>query len=145
MSAVVDTDRSRRDDLAAIHIAKKSLGMDDDVYRDVMFTVCRVRSAAELDFTGRKRFMAHLRACQQASGRDGADLRARSPMSPRQRMLWSLWQRLADAGKVHERDAKALNAWVKRQTGVDRMSWLGEHQLDLVIECAKRWLARKEG
>ena len=64
---VVDAAGARRADLAAIHIAKKALGMDDDSYRDVMFTVAGVRSSANMDFAARKRFLAHLRACQAAS------------------------------------------------------------------------------
>ena len=52
---VVDTEGARRADLARIHIAKKALNLSDDEYRDVMFAVARVRSSADLDFTGRKR------------------------------------------------------------------------------------------
>ncbi len=59
MKAVIDRDGARKADLAAIHIAKKDLGWDTDHYRDILFSVCRVKSSAELDFTGRKRFLAH--------------------------------------------------------------------------------------
>ena len=37
--------------------------MDDDAYRDVLWTVARVRSAADLDWSGRKRVLDHLKAC----------------------------------------------------------------------------------
>jgi phage gp16-like protein len=139
---VVDRDGARRADLAAIHVAKKALSWDDGTYRDIMFTVCRVRSAADMDFTGRKRFLAHLRACQQQMGIDVQPARPRVPWSPQMRMLWSLWQRLADAGLVDTRDKAALTAWVKRQTGVDVPEWCTTQQLDAVIESAKNWLAR---
>jgi hypothetical protein len=144
----VDREGARKADLAAIHVAKARLCWDDGTYRDAMFAVCRVRSAAELDFTGRKRFLEHLRAQQAAIGLEpqrlvrSAGMKAvRAPLTPVQRKLWSLWQQLADAGLVHERTMAGLRAWVKRQTGVDRLEWLNARQEDLVVESAKRWLA----
>lgn len=139
---VLDGSGARRADLAAIHVAKKALGWDDDTYRDIMFTVCRVRSSADMDFTGRKRFLQHLRACQQQMGIAPRGDFKPAPWSPQLRALWSLWQRLADAKLVHERNRDALQAWVKRQTGVDRLEWLTTQQLDLVLGSAKQWLAR---
>lgn len=145
MATVIDRDGARRADLAAIHIAKKALAWDEDTYRDVMFTVCRVRSSALLDFTGRKTFLAHLQACQRQMGGAGttvAPARKQAPWSARHRQIWSLWQQLADALLVQDRTRKALDAWVKRQTGVDRMEWANGPQLDALIDSAKGWLAR---
>lgn len=53
----------RNTELAQIHIARQQLGMDEDAYRDVLWTVARVRSAADLDWSGRKRVLDHLKAC----------------------------------------------------------------------------------
>ena len=53
----------RRRDLAAIHAAKHDLRMDDDVYRDILWTIGRVRSAGDLDQAGRSKLLDHLRAC----------------------------------------------------------------------------------
>ncbi len=146
MGAVIDRDGARRADLAAIHIAKKALAWDEDTYRDVMFTVCRVRSSAQLDFTGRKTFLAHLQACQRqmggATAAPAAPARKKAPWSARHRQIWSLWQQLADSHLVADRTHKALDAWVKRQTGVDRMEWANGPQLDALIDSAKGWLAR---
>jgi len=52
----------RNTELAAIHIAKKELGLDDDTYRDVLWSICRVRSAAELDAYGRQRILDHFKS-----------------------------------------------------------------------------------
>lgn len=59
---VTDPDRRRRD-MARIHIAKKQLGLDDGTYRDMLWSVARVRSSADLDYTGLQRVLAHLTAC----------------------------------------------------------------------------------
>ena len=143
MRAVVDSSGGRRADLAAIHVAKKSLAWDEDTYRDIMFTVCRVRSSADLDFGGRKAFLAHLQACLAKMGATAPAGRTNAPWTPSQNRLWSLWQQLADAKLVNDRHRAALDAWIKRQTGVDRIEWLNAAQLDLVIASAKRWLTRK--
>jgi phage gp16-like protein len=145
--AVVDHEGGRKADLAAIHIAKKQLGWDDDFYRDILWTVCRVKSSGELDITGRKRFLEHLRQCgfvnaqkRRGSGRRKA---VSGELSAPQRLMFSLWQQLADAGLVHERRMSALVAFARRQTGVERLEWLKPRQEDLVIQSLRQWLERK--
>ena len=161
---VVDTEAGRRADLAQIHIAKKDLGWDDDFYRDILFSLGRKRSAGDLDFTGRKLVLAHMRACGWTPGakrKPGAKAvagaavatsagasgkPARPPLTRHQGKLWGLWQQLADAGRVQDRSMAALNAWIKghQRPGPDRLEWLNGPQLDWVIEAAKKWLARKD-
>lgn len=49
-------------ELAQIHIAKAQLGFDDETYRNMLWTVGRVRSSAELDHAGRASVLTHLKA-----------------------------------------------------------------------------------
>lgn len=53
---------NRQAQLAQIHIAKKQLGLDDDTYRSMLFTLARVKSSADLDYAGRDKVLAHLKA-----------------------------------------------------------------------------------
>lgn len=144
---VVDPPHARKSDLAAIHMAKASLRWTDDHYRDVMQAVCNVRSAAELDHAGRKRFLEHLRVCQGKAGIE-PDRQARparrqgKAWTPAHKRLWALWQQLADAGRVAQRDRAGLNAWVTSQVQVADIDWLTVQQLDQLIERAKAWLKR---
>lgn len=143
---------NRRLDLARIHMLKAELGWDEDLYRDVMATVCNgIRSSAQLDTAGRQRLLTHLSTCLQ---RDGASKSsrapsasahktlARKPLSATGKKLWSLWMQAADKGLVQHRTMSALNAWVQRQTGVERIEWLQGAQADLAIESLKKWVAR---
>jgi phage gp16-like protein len=59
VTAAPDT---RRRELAQIHIAKAQIGLDDETYRAMLWTVGRVRSAANLDYAGRKAVLDHLKA-----------------------------------------------------------------------------------
>lgn len=62
MNATNHTDDQRKRDLARIHVAKKKLGLDDDTYRDMLWTIGRVRSAAHLDSAGRRQVIVHLKS-----------------------------------------------------------------------------------
>ena len=146
MPAHVNADH-RRLDLARIHMLKAELGWHEDLYRDVMATVCGgIRSSAQLDITGRQRLLAHMQACKvrdlvNKPGKPAAKA-ARKPLSATGKKLWSLWMQAADAGLVQHRNMAALNAWVQRQTGVERIEWLKGAQADLAIESLKKWVAR---
>jgi phage gp16-like protein len=134
---------ARNGDLAAIHMAKAQLQLSDDEYRDLMATVCNgIRSAAQLDWTGRRRFLAHLQACLKHRQAPGTARHIKAPLTPAQRLMWSLWMRLADAGQVGDRTMTALEAFAQRQTGVQRLQWLNKQQEDLVIVSLKAWIKR---
>ncbi len=132
----------RTRDLARIHTLKKALNWDDDLYRDVMSQIVGATSAADLDDKGRAKLLAHMQARKDAQ--DGKPARpARTPLDATGRKLWSLWMQAADEGLVKARTMAALNAWIKRQTGVERIEWLGaKGQADLAIESLKLWVAR---
>lgn len=51
----------RQLELAKIHVAKKQLGLDDVTYRDMLFTLTRKRSSAELDRHERHLVIEHLK------------------------------------------------------------------------------------
>ena len=118
----------------------KELQIDDDAYRDLMATVCGgVRSAADLDISGRQRFISHLRTCL---GRPAVSRPMKGALTGPQRRMWALWMQLADAGLVQRRTMLALCAFVERQTGVARLEWLNSQQERLVLESLKSWLKR---
>lgn len=53
------SDRNRQ--LARIHCLKRDLALTDEDYRCILWTLCRERSAANLDAQGRGRVIKHLR------------------------------------------------------------------------------------
>ncbi len=54
---------TRNKELAKIHIAAKQLGIEGDIYRDMLWVVARVLSSKDLDEHGRKVVIAHLKKC----------------------------------------------------------------------------------
>lgn len=140
---VTDVADRRSRDLARIHVLKKELALDDDAYRDLLQAVARVRSSADLDWSGRRTLIAHLERLKKAAGvRDGD-----SSAVKQQRLVRALWRRLGELGALRAgdgRDDQALAAFVKRQTGVAALAWLNSAQLRTLIENLKQWVARVE-
>lgn len=131
----------RNNDLAQIHMAKKALNWSDEEYRDLLKTVCQVDSAGKLDAAGRARFLDHCEKCGWKGRYKGKNSRKR--LEPGARKIYSLWQQLFEASLVRDRSFKALETWVKSQTGVDKLEWLNDAQAAQCIEQLKRWLERK--
>lgn len=140
---------NRNRELAMIHIAAQQLGMNDDTYRDMLWSVGRVRSARDLDRPGRDAVLAHLRGC-------GWKDAGRRP-SPYQRgsqaaLIRHLWTQLARAGAVQDSSDRALRAFVKAQSAAhdpNRQGWddprlLPRPVASLVIEHLKKWEARTD-
>lgn len=130
-------DDLRRSEIAQIKIGAKQLGLEDDAYRDMLFALARVRSAADLDWTGRKRVIEHLRDCGATVGKQ-----RRHTDNAQAEKIKALWAALAQGGAVRDGSPAALSAWVKRQTRVSAPEWLSTAEARTVIEALKAWAAR---
>lgn len=134
------TDNARNRELAQIHIAKAQLGLDDETYRGMLWTVARVRSAGDLDFAGRKCVLDHLRARGFKPGRPAKGRAGRPvPSADRAAMVAKIRAMLAAAGRE---DAYA-DGIAKHMFGADRFEWLLPDQLHrmvaaLVIDAKRR-------
>jgi phage gp16-like protein len=148
------TRSGRSMDLAKIHIAAEQLGLrrngDDSAYRDMLWSIGRVRSAADLDAGGRQAVLTHLRRCgfidRPAKGSTGERYEKGTPAA----LIRFLWTELANAGKVRDRSDRALRRYIAQHAGLDgprvderAPQHLQRRELDTVIEQLKRWLDRK--
>ncbi len=122
---------SRRSLLAKVHIAAKTLGLDDDTYRDMLESITGQRSAGPLT----DRQLVQVIAALRKRGWDDTDPRpARKRPKPRATpgtapLLGKIEALLADAGRPW---AYAV-AIAKRQCGVEKLEWAGPEQLRGVI------------
>lgn len=133
----------RTRELAQIHIAKKDLGLDDETYRAMLWTVARVHSSADLDFHSRKRVLQHLkeRGWTNKPARKANTLRPLAS-DDQSRKIRALWLDLHATGKVADPSELALVSYVKRITGIDSLQWLPSYQASRVIETLKKWQDR---
>lgn len=112
----------RRKQLAAIHAARRDLGLDEDSYRHMLSEVAGVRSAADLDVDGRRKVLDHLRRVGwSAKPRRRV---AEHPGTPhnldREQMLQKIEAQLASMGLPWS----YADAIAKQQTGIQRVAWL---------------------
>jgi len=130
----------RRAELGKIHIAAKALGLDRDTYEDVLWTVCRVRSSADLDSQGRFQLLAHFESLGWAPTRK----KRGQNNTPIDSKVWSLWYKLKEAGLIASVSAKGLRNEVKNLTGCDDLTFCTNDQKSHIIECLKKWLERSK-
>lgn len=125
-----------------VHAAASHLKLDDDTYRAAIAaradgkTSSKACSIAELEVV-----LEHFH--QVGFPRPGGGSK-RAPLTRTQRKMWSLWQQLADAGRVRDRTMRGLLAWIKAQTsnGVEALRFLTPAQETTVIEQLKQWAGR---
>ncbi len=142
MTAAPDT---RKRELAMIHIAKQQLGMADDSYRDILWAVARVRSAANLDYAGRKAVLDHLKACgfttkAPKAKRPGAWDWVNNAAADRQAMLRKIAVVLKDAN----REKAYVDAIAKQMFGVDLVEFCKPDQLHRIVSALEFDRRRRE-
>lgn len=130
---------ARKRDLAQIHIAKNDLGLDEDTYRAALWTIGRVKSAADLDFAGRRKLIEHFKSRGWKSRRSKKPRAGADPLAGK---ILALWLELRDRSMIQDASDAALKSFIKRQTGVEAVQWLNNRQAHLVIEALKGWLNR---
>jgi phage gp16-like protein len=122
------TDR-RRAELAKIHILAKQLGLDDESYRNVLWTVARVHSSRDLEEHGRGRVIEHMQS--------------RLPLEeqPRRRRPTPAAHKAALVGKIHAllvnatpvRTSEYSDALARRMFQVERFEWCTARQLHSIV------------
>ncbi|MGY5789078.1 gp16 family protein len=132
--------------IAAIHVAKKQLGLDEDTYRAKLQVITGKTSTKGMTEAEREKVLSVFRkeGFQPKSNRraDGR-LKLTGKFAGKLQALWiAAW----NLGIVQNRDDAALVAFVERQTNIEHVRFL-KHAADArrVIEALKGWIARAGG
>lgn len=136
--------------VAAIHVLKAQLRLADDDYRALLVQLTGQASSKSMTQAQRRTVREHLQRLAERAGLAQPTTRrrpltaaqfdqARAQASPRERKVWALWHQLHRDGLVANPSAQALNAWVRRQVGVDALRFCTGPQLDTLIEALKAW------
>ncbi|HEY4145211.1 regulatory protein GemA [Pinirhizobacter sp.] len=152
MTPAIKAKPVRNGQLAMIHIAAQQVGMDDSTYRDMLWSIARVRSAKDLDLAGREAVLKHLAACGWKDARRPAGQRPTYKRGSQAALIRHLWTRLAEAGEVQDGSDQALRAFVRGQSapyhpgksGWDHPNLLPAWVAGKVIEHLKQWCDRAD-
>lgn len=125
--------------LAAIHVARKQLGLDEDTYRAVLVRVTGKESTRAMSERERVAVVSELR-------KQGFRPALNGLQGPFAKKLQALWIAAWNLGIVRDKTDGAMLAFVKRQTGIDHTRFLldGEDAAR-AIDALKGWMAREAG
>ncbi|MGW9946967.1 phage gp16-like protein [Rhizobium leguminosarum] len=132
--------------IAAIHVAKKQLGLDEDTYRAKLKVITGKASAKAMSEAERERVLQVFRkeGFQPKSNRRGdGRLKLTGKYAGKLQALWiSAW----NLGIVQNRDDAALVKFAERQTGIEHIRFL-KNATDArkAVEALKSWIARIGG
>lgn len=115
--------------LKALHVKKRNLGMDDDTYRAKLELITGKRSAKDCSDDELDRALATFHVKQNANTTYTAKVKA-------------LWIALWNLGGLEYADDRALDVFVKRQTGKERLGFITAGEANAITEALKDMCAR---
>jgi phage gp16-like protein len=135
---------SRQRLIRLIHVAKRDLVMEEDVYRDILKHVGGEESSKDLTLVGLEKVLHHMKNAGFRVRRKKPQTASNRPLAddPQSKKIRALWLSLHEAGAVKNPSEAALAAYVKRITGVDALQWISSEQASRVIETLKQWVNR---
>lgn len=130
----------RRAMLAKINIARHQLAMDEDDYRQGLFSVTGYLSLKECTNTELEAMLKWLKgkgfkALPAKAGKAAA-------AHPAARKARALWISLYHLGAVHNPAEAALEAFARRQLGCEQLSWARQSDAFRLIEALKAMAVR---
>lgn len=149
MSARTD---ARSTHIAAIHVLKSKLHLQDGDYRALLLTLTGKDSSKDLSEHQRRAVRNHMQQLAERMGvvqptrqRPHAQAKfdqVKAAASPKERKVWALWHQLGRDGLVRHTSAAALHSWVERTVQVSALRFATDAQLDTLIEALKAWQQR---
>lgn len=127
--------------IAAIHTAKKQLGLDEETYRAKLRLIVGKDSTKAMSEDERQRVLQVFRNDGFKPAAKGSRRKLSGPYAGKLQALWIAGWNL---GVFRERDDSALIAFVKRQTGLDAVQFLRfPDDAKKAIEALKSIIARE--
>jgi hypothetical protein len=125
--------------LAAIHVANKQLGLDDDTARDLYQRVTGKRSLREMNDRELQLVITEHR-------RQGFKPAEKGLQGPFAKKLQALWIAAWNLGIVRDRTDAAMLSFVRRQTGIEHTRFLLDaDDAAKAIDALKAWMTREAG
>lgn len=124
-----------------LHVARKALAMDEDDYRSLMVRVTGQRSAKDCNVGQLRAALANFERLgfRPTGAAKRRDLGGGATVGKARAMWISLYQ----LGAIDDGSDAALEAFGKRQLGVDRLKWASEREGFRLIEALKAMADRQ--
>lgn len=125
----------RRAMLAKVHIAKKTLGLADDDYRQILLGVTTRTSASQCDDRELDTLIKHFES--KGFSAKARPKGARPADHPAAKKARALWISLGMLGAISDPSEHALEAFARRQLGCTQVAWADQGQIYKLVEALK--------
>ena len=141
MRTKLTAEEQRKRDLAQIHIAKTQLGLDDGTYRDMLWSVAKVRSSRDLTTTARLRVLQHLKEKGWKKKLPNKLQRGKSPTTALDKE--ALMGKIAALLTELQLPWNYANGIAQQMFKIERIDWCTASQLHKIV-AALMYKARKQ-
>lgn len=132
---------SKKKYIQLIHVAKSKLGLDDDVYRDILNNETGKNSTKDMNISELIRVLNRLKSngfTVQPQTKEMAD-------TPQNNLILHLWNTLHKHDEVRNPSEQALFAFIKRHfRNLKSINELTGYQASKIIEHLKNWCLRED-
>ncbi len=124
-----------------IHVAKTKLGLDDEVYRDILESTTGKNSSKLLT-------PAQLEAVLDRLKQLGFEVEPKNTgiknlaSDSQSKLIRHLWLQLYEAGQVRNGSEQALAKFVEKRVGVSALQFLSSQSADMIINHLRQWCKR---
>lgn len=125
-----------------IHVGKKQLGLDDDLYREVLESCTAKSSSKDMTIAQLESVldrMKQLGFTVESKDKSGVKNLADDAQS---KLIRHLWLQLYNAGQVRNGSEKALAKFVENKVGVSALQFLSTKNADMIITHLRQWCKR---
>ena len=135
----------RNKQIAAINIGKKALGMDDDVYRQMLNNVTGKSSLKMLNDSQLSQVLEHMKKTLGFKPQAKKQKAKPRPRALAVNKIRAIWITMYKQGFIENGSDDALDAYARRMTktsnieGVASINWVDNKQASQILESIKRW------
>ncbi|WP_151823769.1 gp16 family protein [Acinetobacter bereziniae] len=125
-----------------IHIGKSKLGLDDELYREVLESTTGKTSSKEMTIAQLNAVLDRMKQLGfdiESKGKTGVKNLADDAQS---KLIRHLWLELYNAGEVRNNSEKALAKFVENKVHVSALQFLSSENADMIINHLRQWCKR---
>lgn len=125
-----------------IHVAKTQLGLDDELYREVLESCTGKTSSKLLSIPQLESVLTRMKQLGfQVESKDKAGVKNLAD-DAQSRLIRHLWLQLHNAGQVRNSSETALAKFVENKVGVSALQFLSTKNADMIINHLRQWCKR---
>lgn len=125
-----------------IHVGKNQLGLDDELYREILESCTGKTSSKEMTLAQLESVLGRMKQLGfQVESKDKSGVKNLAD-DAQSKLIRHLWLQLHEAGQVRNSDEKALAKFIENKVGVSALQFLSTKNADMIITHLRQWCKR---